>query len=172
MATPPNGTKLSLGKLGRATAVGNSDYTSKTSLNSAGRDSGTSKTSLSDFYIGSVDNTLDGYPYVDEQTNEAYEVTFTNGNSLFNTRVRTRAENFTWTTSDNSLFELQANQDYTAQYNAQAIADANTYVSKSYEGNLVTDFDFNAWADANTLKSIHANVLSKNMVGKIKVETW
>ena len=30
-----------------------------------GRDSGTSKTSISDFYIGSVDNTLDGYPYVD-----------------------------------------------------------------------------------------------------------
>ena len=27
-------------------------------------------------------------------------------------------------------------------------------------------------ADANTLKSVHANVLSKNMVGKIKVETW
>ena len=95
MATPPDGTKLSLGKLGRATNVGNSNYTSKTSLNSAGRDSGTSKTSLSDFYIGSVDNTLDGYPYVDQQTNEAYEVTFTNGNSLFNTRVRTRAENFT-----------------------------------------------------------------------------
>ena len=56
MATPPRGTKLSLGKLGRATNVGNSNYTSKTSLNSAGRDSGTSKTSLSDFYIGSVDN--------------------------------------------------------------------------------------------------------------------
>ena len=56
MATPPAGTKLSLGKLGRATAVGNSDYTSKTSLNDAGRDSGTGKTSLGDFYIGSVDN--------------------------------------------------------------------------------------------------------------------
>ena len=41
LATPPNGTKLSLGKLGRATAVGNSNYTSKTSLNDAGRDSGT-----------------------------------------------------------------------------------------------------------------------------------
>ena len=70
LATPPKGTKLSLGKLGRATAVGNSDYTSKTSLNDAGRDSGTGKTSVSDFYIGSVDNSLDGYPYVDEQTNE------------------------------------------------------------------------------------------------------
>ena len=71
MATPPDGTKLSLGKLGRATAVGNSNYTSKTSLNSAGRDSSTGKTKLSDFYIGSVDSTLSGYPYVDEQTNEA-----------------------------------------------------------------------------------------------------
>ena len=76
MATPPNGTKLSLGKLGRATAVGNSDYTSKTSLNDAGRDSGTAKTSIGDFYVGAVDATLDGYPYVDEQTNEIYTLTF------------------------------------------------------------------------------------------------
>ena len=153
MATPPNGTKLSLGKLGRATAVGNSNYTSKTSLNSAGRDSGTAKTSIGDFYIGSVDNSLDGYPYVDEQTNETYTLTFGDENTLFQSRIGGRHQNFTWTTSDNSLFELQANQDYTAQYNAQAIADANTYVSKSYEGNLVTDFDFNAWADANTLNN-------------------
>ena len=64
MATPPNGTKLSLGKLGRATAVGNSNYTSKTSLNSAGRDSGTAKTSNGDIYIVSDDNSLYGYNYV------------------------------------------------------------------------------------------------------------
>ena len=115
MATPPDGTKLSLGKLGRATAVGNSDYTSKTSLNSAGRDSGTGKTSISDFYIGSVDNSLDGYPYVDEQTNETYTLTFGDENTLFQSRMGGRHQNFTWTTSDNSLFELQANQDYTAQ---------------------------------------------------------
>ena len=70
MATPPRGTKLSLGKLGRATAVGNSDNTSKTSLNDAGRDSSTSKTKISDFFIGSVDNSLTGNQYVDEQTNE------------------------------------------------------------------------------------------------------
>ena len=112
MATPPKGTKLSLGKLGRATAVGNSDYTSKTSLNDAGRDSGTGKTSVSDFYVGSVDSTIDGYPYVDEQTNETYELTFTNSNSLFDTRIRTRYQNFTWTTADSDLFALQSNQDY------------------------------------------------------------
>ena len=138
MATPPNGTKLSLGKLGRATAVGNSDYTSKTSLNSAGRDSGTAKTSIGDFYVGAVDATLDGYPYVDEQTNEAYEVTFTNGNSLFNTRVRTRAENFTWTTSNSSLFNMSGTQDYTTQYNAGAISD-NTSPSLGADAAIVTE---------------------------------
>ena len=153
MATPPNGTKLSLGKLGRATSVGNSNYTSKTSLNSAGRDSSTGKTKLSDFYIGSVDSTLDGYPYVDEQTNEIYTMTFGDENTLFESRVGGRHQNFTWTTSNNGLFELQSNQDFTAQYNAQAISDTTTHVSKSFESNLVTDGDFNAWADANTLNN-------------------
>mgnify|MGYP001307261593 CR=1 FL=1 len=153
MATPPNGTKLSLGKLGRATNVGNSNNTSKTSLNSAGRDSGTGKTSLSDFYIGSVDNTLDGFPYVDEQTNEIYTMTFGDENSLFESRIASRHQNFTWTTSNSGLFAIQSNQDFTAQYNAGAIAEAANegFISKSFEDNLVTDFDFNNWTTDNNL---------------------
>lgn len=107
MATPPNGTKLSLGKLGRATAVGNSNYTSSTSLNDAARDSGTGKASLSDFYISAVSNSLSGYPYVDEQTNETYTMTFTNENSLFQSRIGGRYKNFTWTTDNASLFAIQ-----------------------------------------------------------------
>ena len=95
MATPPDGTKLSLGKLGRATAVDNDDYTSKTSLNDAARDSGTDKTTLSSFYVESVDNSIDGYAYVDEQTNETYTMGFTNSNTLFDSRVKTRHQNFT-----------------------------------------------------------------------------
>ena len=83
MATPPAGTALSLGKLGRATAVDNANHTSTTSLNDCARDSSTGKASLSDFYISAVVNSLDGYPYVDEQTNEIYTMTFTNENSLF-----------------------------------------------------------------------------------------
>ena len=150
LATPTEGSKLSLGKLGRATAVGNSDYTSKTSLNDCARDSGTGKASGSDFYIGSVDNTLDGYPYVDEGTNEIYTMTFTNENSLFQSRIGGRHQNFTWTTGDSDLFALQSNQDYTAQYNAGAIADANTYQSKSFEENRVTDSDFGTWINNNT----------------------
>jgi len=148
LATPPTGTKLSLGKLGRATTVGNSDYTSKTSLNSAARDSSTGKASLSDFYIGSVDNTLGGYPYVDEQTNEIYTITFSNENSLFQSRIGGRYQNFTWTTSNASLFAIQDNQDYTAQYNASAIADSTT--PGTLESNLVTNPEFENWASAAT----------------------
>ena len=153
MATPPDGTKLSLGKLGRATAVGNSDYTSKTSLNDAGRDSGTGKTSLSDFYIGSVDNSLSGYQYVDEQTNETYTMGFTDNNSLFDSRVRTRHQNFTWGTTNGSLFSPVSSQDYTAQFNAGTIAEAaNTgFISKSFETNRVQDGDFGNWENTSNL---------------------
>jgi len=151
LATPPDGTKLSLGKLGRATAVGNSNYTSKTSLNSAGRDSSTGKTKLSDFYIGSVDSTLSGYPYVDEGTNETYTMTFTNENSLFQSRIGGRHQNFTWTGS--ALFAPQANQDYTSVFEAGAISDATTHTSKSFEENRVTDSDFGSWVNSNTLTS-------------------
>jgi len=171
LATPPRGTKLSLGKLGRATAVGNSDNTSKTSLNDAGRDSSTSKTKISDFFIGSVDNSLTGNQYVDEQTNEIYTMTFGDENSLFQSRIASRHQNFTWTTGDSDLFAIQSNQDFTAQYNAGAIAEAATAgvgrISKSFEDNLVTDFDFNAWDDSNSLTNWYesgGSVISKNSI--------
>jgi len=151
LATPTKGSKLSLGKLGRATAVGNSDYTSKTSLNDAGRDSGTGKTSISDFYIGSVDNSLDGYPYVDEQTNETYTLTFTDENSLFQSRIGGRHQNFTW--SGSALFAPQSNQDYTGTFTAGTIADASTSEGITAESNVVTDYDFNSWVNDNTLTS-------------------
>jgi len=164
LATPPAGTALSLGKLGRATAVDNSDYTSETSLNDCARDSGTATTNLSNFYVGSVDSTLSGYPYVDEQTNEDYEITFTNNNSLFDSRIATRADNFTWTTTNSSLFNMSGTQDATTQYNAGAIADAGTPGDITKEANLVTDHDFNAWDDANSLTSWYesgGSVISK-----------
>ena len=149
MATPPAGTKLSLGKLGRATAVDNANYISRTSLNDCARDSGTATTNLSNFYVGAVDDALDGYPYVDEQTNETYEVTFTNSNTLFDSRIKTRSGNFTWTTSNSDLFALQSAATRIAQYNAGAIADNTT--PGTLESNLVTDYDFNNWTNSNRL---------------------
>jgi hypothetical protein len=147
LATPPSGTALSLGKLGQATAVANTNYTSSTSLNDCARDSGTVATNLSNFYIGAVDNSLTGYLYVDESTNETYEITFTDENSLFASRIAARADNFTWTTSNASLFNMSGIEDVTTQYNAGAIADAST--PSTFESTLVTDGEFENWSGAN-----------------------
>ena len=148
MATPTAGSKLSLGKLGRATAVDNANHTSTTSLNDCARDSGTAQTKLQDFYISAVVNSLDGYPYVDEQTNEVYELTFTNANSLFASRIAARADNFTWTTNNASLFNMSGTRDVTTQYNAGAISDSTT--PGTLESNLVTNPEFEDWASSAT----------------------
>ena len=163
MATPPAGTRLSLGKLGRATAVDNANYTTKTSLNSCARDSSTGKASLGDFYISAVVNSLDGYPYVDEQTNEIYELTFTNANSLFASRIAARADNFTWTTSNSSLFDMSGTEDVTTQYNAGAIADATT--PGTMESTLVTDGEFENWSGANLDDWTESGTISENTSG-------
>jgi hypothetical protein len=148
LATPPAGTKLSLGKLGRATAVDNANYISRTSLNDCARDSSTGKASLGDFYISAVVNSLDGYPFVDEQTNEIYELTFSDANSLFASRIAARADNFTWTTSNASLFNMSGTRDVTTQYNAGAISDSTT--PGTLESNLVTNPEFEDWASSAT----------------------
>ena len=167
MATPPNGTALSLGKLGRATPVDNNDYTSATSLNDCARDSGTAATNLSNFYIGAVDNTLTGYTYVDEQTNETYEVTFTDENSLFTSRIASNVANFSWTTSNSSLFNIPATkyQGVTALLTGSAIADAST--PDSMESTLVTDGGFANWTGTTALDDwTESGTIEKNTSGQ------
>jgi len=163
LATPPAGTKLSLGKLGRATAVDNANHTSKTSLNSCARDSSTGKASLGDFYISAVVNSLDGYPYVDEQTNEIYELTFTNANSLFASRIAARADNFTWTTSNASLFNMSGTEDVTTQYNAGAISDNTT--PGTLESNLVTNPEFEDWTGTTPDNWTKSGTMAENESG-------
>ncbi len=167
MATPPAGTALSLGKLGRATAVGNSDYESATSLNDCARDSGTATTNLSNFYIGAVDSTLTGYQYVDESTNETYEVTFTDENSLFTSRIAARYQNFTWTTANSSLFNLPASQHrgVTALMTGSAIADATT--PGTLESSLITDGGFANWTGTTLLDDwTESGTIEKNTSGQ------
>ena len=49
-------------------------------------------------------------------------------------------------------FAPVSSQDYTAQFNAGTIAEKNVgFISKSFESNLVTDFDFNNWTTDNNL---------------------
>ena len=164
MATPSPGTALSLGKLGRATAVDNANYTSTTSLNDCARDSGTATTNLSNFYISAVAG-MDGYPYVDEGTNEIYTLTFSNANSLFASRIAARADNFTWTTSNASLFNMDGTRDVTTQYNAGAIADAST--PGSLESTLVTDGGFANWTGTTALDDwTESGTIEKNTGGQ------
>jgi hypothetical protein len=167
LATPPAGTALSLGKLGAATAVDNSDYESATSLNDCARDSGTAATNLSNFYIGAVDNSITGYLYVDESTNETYEITFTNENSLFTSRIASRADNFTWTTSNSSLFNIPASryQGVTALMTGSAIADVST--PGSMESTLVTDGEFENWTGTTLLDDwTESGTIEKNTGGQ------
>ncbi len=163
MPTPAADTNLSLGKLARATGV-NGDYTSQTLMSDcAGNTTADQDHAVSSFYISAVVDSLTGYGYVDESTNETYEMTFTNANTLFGTRIKTRYQNFTWTTANNTLFELQSNQDYTAQYNAGAISDAST--PGSMESTLVTDGEFENWTGAALDDWVESGTISKNTSG-------
>ena len=56
-----------------------------------------------------------------------YKLVCTNENSLFQSRIGGRYQNFTW--SGSALFPPQSNQDYTAVYAAGAISDSFTYNS-------------------------------------------
>ncbi len=164
MPTPPADTNLSLGKLGRATAAGNSDYTSETLMSDcAGNTTADQDHAVSSFYISAVVNSLTGYAYVDEQTNETYELTFTNANTLFGTRIKTRAANFTWTTADSDLFDMSGVEDYTTQYNAGAIADAAT--PSTFESTLVTDGGFANWTGDALDDWTESGTISENESG-------
>ena len=164
MPTPAADTNLSLGKLARATGV-NGDYTSETLMSDcAGNTTADQDHALSSFYISAVVNSLTGYAYVDEQTNETYELTFTNANTLFASRIAARADNFTWTTSNASLFNMSGTQDVTTQYNAGAIADAST--PSTFESTLVTDGGFANWTGTTALDNwVESGTIEKNTSG-------
>jgi hypothetical protein len=124
MAGPSN-ENLSLGKLGVATGV-TSTYTTEISMSACKR--ATTEASMSSYFISAVDNALDGFLYVDESTNETYDLTFADAGSLFGARIGGVAANFTWTTANSGLFALQGGATKTAQFNAGAIANVTNTV--------------------------------------------
>jgi hypothetical protein len=120
-------TDLSLAKLRRATDPGNvGDYTTLSRLGAdcAGATTANQNYSISNFSIDSVDNSLTGYLWVDEQTSETYTMTFGGAGSRFTARIASQGGNFTWTTASSS-FAVASNQDYTAVYTAAAISNVN-----------------------------------------------
>ena len=120
-------TDLSLAKLRRATDPGSvSDYTTLSRLGAdcAGATTNDTNYSISNFSIDSVDNSLTGMLWVDEQTSETYTMTFGGAGSRFTSRIASNGGNFTWTTASSS-FAVAAGSDYTAVYTAATISNVN-----------------------------------------------
>mgnify|MGYP001410021819 FL=1 len=143
MSTTAN-QNLSLGKLRRAVSSSISNYTTaNTSLTSAG---GGGQTKMSEFSIDSVDNTLNGFAYVDEQTSENYNLTFQNAGSKFLSKIGSRSDNFTWTTNQSDAFNLSTDSGYQRTFSAGTISDLKTVLGS----NLVTNGNFATWTNVST----------------------
>ena len=86
-----SGDTLSLNNLAGALGQTQNSNVSLDTLNSS---KGT-QVSIDEYGIDSVGQTLSGYTYAVEGTNETYEVTFGGGGSKFS-NIRNRGANFTW----------------------------------------------------------------------------
>tara|TARA_A200000159_G_scaffold130403_1_gene127149 strand:+ start:26 stop:1330 length:1305 start_codon:yes stop_codon:yes gene_type:complete len=114
---PSSGDTLSLNNLAGALGGTQNSAVSLNSLNS----SADTQVSLSDYSISAVDNSITGYTYAVEATNETYTMTFADEGSKFG-NIKGRNQNFSWAVSpafnsagDTSGFlSIAANQDYTA----------------------------------------------------------
>ena len=134
-----SGQNLSLGKLRRAVSSSASAYTTEFGLsNAAGVSSAGSNVKMSDFSIDTVDDSLSGFQFVDEQTSEVYGMTFTNSGSRFQDKIGGLDDNFTWTTNNSTLFNMGGTTTQEATYTAGTIEDART----TYDDNLITNKDF------------------------------
>ena len=113
-----SGDTLSLNNL--AGALGETQN-SNVSLDAMNSSAGT-QVSLDDYGIDAVDNTIDGYTYAVEATNETYTMTFENEGSKFGS-IKSRGANFTWAVSPTynsdgdtaGFISLESNADYTNQ---------------------------------------------------------
>ena len=92
---------------------------------------------MSEFSIDTVDNSLSGFQFVDEQTSEVYGMTFTNSGSRFQDKIGSLNDNFTWTTNNSTLFNMGGTTTQEATYTL-FIEDART----TYDDNLITNKDF------------------------------
>jgi len=134
---------LSLGKL-RRSVDGNNSYTAPMSMSLASG-SGTSTAStpvkMSDFSVSAVDQGVGGFTYLWEQTAEDYHVSFSNSGSLFNQRIASRTENFSWS-FDGTLDVTIGSADYTAQVTAGTITNTDGAIAGTFNqsGSIMAKF--------------------------------
>ena len=100
---------------------------------------------MSEFTASAV-SSLTGTNPIDANSSATYTLNFSGAGSKFNTRIRTRYQNFTWTES-HSYFSWSSNQDYTAQGNSGNPSTATTgYIYGKFADGLntwITDYDTN-----------------------------
>lgn len=115
-------TNLSLGALGKAVGA-NGDTTTQTALAGDGRGSTGTATSLSDFYISSID----AVSLSDSTPNESSgpftaTITFSDAGDLFISHIASENGNFDWSEGTNHRrFTLTTDSDYTADFNTGAV---------------------------------------------------
>ena len=125
---PSAGDNLSLGGLGKAVGV-NGNTTTQTALAANGRGSTGTQTSLSDFYISSVANSISGVDTTpNESSSDAVTIGFLSEGSLFTTRIKTVTSNFTW--AGGTSITISGTEDYSATINFGSVS-SNTATSFS-----------------------------------------
>jgi len=136
---------LSLGKLKRAVDGTDSYTTANTSL--VGQNASATETSMSSFSISSVD-AISGFTYLWEQTNEDYELGFSNAGELFTSKIANRTENFTWSKTGN-LGVTFGGADYIATVTAPSITNTDGAIAGSFNqsGSIVVKFHEDGQSD-------------------------
>jgi len=117
-----SGDTLSLNNLGSATGQGASNISLGTIK---GSPTGGDNISLgSDFFIDSVDS-ISGFTYAVENTNENYTLGFTGAGSQFS-KISSRATNFTWSVPTGTKISLDTNSGATATFAVGNMTDVAT----------------------------------------------
>jgi len=119
---PTTGDLLTLGALGQAT--GNADATSASSMNDIS--GGTSTVSMRDYYSGGCSTSLAGSGVVPFLGTTTVSMVFDNVGTEFLSRIASRGDQFTWTTSNHNHVSVAAGSDYTAVITGESLGATAT----------------------------------------------
>jgi hypothetical protein len=119
---PTTGDLLTLGALGQAT--GNADATSASNMNTIS--GGTSIVSMRDYYAGGCSTSLAGSGIVPFLGTETVSMQFINVGTEFLSRIASRGDQFTWSTSNSNYVSVAAGSDYTAVITGESLGATAT----------------------------------------------
>jgi len=125
---PSAGDNLSLAKLGRAVGTSN-NYTTQTALAANGRGSTGTETKMSHFDAGAVGSLSLSNSGPGTSASGTATLAFSSQGSLFNSRIRDRNDNFTWSEVDPATALSVTAGDYNTAYSVSPGAPITTGLS-------------------------------------------